>query len=90
MMYRHKDFPDLGQEARLARQEEDRARSCSLVEVAKALGVTAPRARQIEHAALQHFAERLALLMAVRGLTIADLLADDSMEPPRHKLYRPR
>lgn len=77
MMYRHKDFPDLGQEARLARREEER-RCCTLDEVGAALGVTKVRARQLEQAALQHFSERLALVMAVKGLSVRDLLPDDN------------
>ncbi|KWT73959.1 MULTISPECIES: hypothetical protein [unclassified Variovorax] len=77
MLRRHPDFPDLGATARLARQGDESQRACSLVEVARALGVSAPRARQLECKAMEHFSERLALVMAERGLDVTDLLPDD-------------
>lgn len=77
-MVRHRDPPDLGLRARLAPQEEDHRRACTLVEVGVALGVSTPRARQIEQRALQHFSERLAVRMAVEGWQVTDLLPDDT------------
>lgn len=76
-MHRQLVLSELGAAVNLARQQEDASRACTYDQIAEHLGVTRQRAMQIEQEALMHFGERLALLMAVRGLCLSDLLPDD-------------